>query len=84
MQWRIECPPEYAQEITSHIVCALVGKPIIFSDTMKDLVRRHCPEVYDMVASAGYTLIPDERKEPLLQKTPEFNWHIVKAAPALH
>lgn len=72
----VTIPQELADTISATVVNAVVGKPIYHSDTMKDLVNRHCPEVYDMAKQAGCEFVPDDTEEPLLTRPPDLRWEI--------
>lgn len=69
-------PREVADSIRAMVLGAVVGKPIFYSDTMKDLINRHCPEVYDVAEAAGCEFVPDSTEEPLLKRPPDLRWEI--------
>lgn len=60
------------------IMDKLIGKPIYHSDTMKDLIDRNCPEVYEIAKAGGYAFVPDETKEPLLKSPPDLRYDMVR------
>jgi len=78
----IECDGDLLIDISTVVTFALAGKPIFYSDTMADLVDRHCPEVYEMADEAGYRFLPSNDKEELMVTPPEFWFDIIrKTAP---
>lgn len=74
----ISCDQELYIEISTHLQHSLTGHNIFYSDSLKDLVKRHCPELYDIANEAGYIFIPSDDKEELMANPPEFWFDIVE------
>lgn len=64
---RIDCKQSFYQTVMATMVDKLVGKAVTVTDTLKDAIERHCPELFETVSSAGYTLIPDDSVSPIVQ-----------------
>lgn len=77
-------PTELAEAIRLTILDKLIGQKIYYSDTMADLVKRHCPQVFEMAEARGFQFVPNGEKEPLMKMPPDLRWEIVKRADTLH
>jgi hypothetical protein len=51
-----DCPPELRRHVDCILVAGLSRKGIMAGETLRDLVSRHCPEVFEIAAAAGFEL----------------------------
>lgn len=49
-------PPELGRQIDVTLAAGIAQKPFFAGETVKDVVARHCPGIYAIAESAGYTL----------------------------
>ncbi len=80
----IQCDRETFTKIATTLQFAIVGKAIFFSDTLADIVRRHCPEIYQIAEEAGYRFIPSDDKDDLMQVPPNIRFDILRNSAVLN
>jgi hypothetical protein len=47
-------------------------------DSLVELVDRHCPEIYDIAAEAGFRFVPNTNPEFLEQQPPQVWFDVVR------
>jgi hypothetical protein len=60
--------PELVNDIARTIQVAITMKQVFAGETLRDLVERHCPEVYDLARDQGFALdldVPENTHENL-------------------
>lgn len=50
------CPAEVVREINIRLAVSLPRQPILSTETLGDVVKRVCPEVFDLPAAHGFEL----------------------------
>jgi Arc/MetJ family transcription regulator len=78
----IQCDDDLYAEVVAHLQCELVGKAIYYADSLRDLVDRNIPELYELCEEHGYKFIPSDDKEELMQTPPDFWFDIIKIGAA--
>lgn len=73
----IDCDQDLMVRVAIGLQEAIVGKPIFYSDTLVDLVKRHCPHLYEMCEAEGYYFLPSDSKEELMERPPAIWFDIV-------
>jgi hypothetical protein len=73
----IDCDQDLMVEVSIALQESIVGKPIFYSDSLADLVKRHCPHLYDVCEQEGYYFIPSNDKNELMEKPPAIWFDIV-------
>jgi len=76
----IQCDMELLTKLSTRLQFATVGQNVYYSDTLKDLVDRHCPDIYDMAKDAGFKFIPSTNKEDLVSKPPDLRFDVIRVA----
>jgi hypothetical protein len=61
---------------------AITGKTIWYSDNLAYLVKRHCPEIYEIAKEAGFRFLPSKDANELTHKPPHISFDVVRDAPA--
>ena len=74
----IECDQELLLDIAMTLQGALVGKPVMYGDKLHDLIKRHCPELYDQVKDEGFILIPSDNKDDLKKVPPQIWFDVIR------
>jgi hypothetical protein len=73
----IECDQELFTMVATTLQHSITGQPIFYSDTLSDLVKRHCPHLYDICRSEGYSFIPSDNKDELMENPPSVWFDII-------
>lgn len=74
----IECDADLYCEISSTLQFALSGKPVFYTDSLADLVNRHCPELYDLAEENGFRFIPSNDMSELEQTPPDIRFDVIR------
>jgi len=74
----IQCSKEFAQELANKLQFAITGHPIWYSDSLVDLVNRHCPDIYDMAKEAGFRFVPSSDAAELTHKPPRIWFDVIR------
>jgi hypothetical protein len=75
---KVDCDGELYGKIAGSIQNALTGQNIFYSDSLVDLIRRHCPDVYDIAQEAGFVFVPSNDKDDLTKQPPEIWFDVVR------
>ena len=78
----IECDKETLIDIATKLQFAITGKKILFSDSMVDIVKRHCPDIYQFAADRGFRFIPSDDKDELVKRPPNICFDILAMTEA--
>lgn len=54
----IECDPELYTGLCTTLQHAITGKPVYYGDSLKDIVDRHCPVLYELAKDEGFHFVP--------------------------
>lgn len=74
----IECDKELYIKLSTHLQFSITGKPAYYSDSLVDLVRRHCPDIYAMAEEGGFRFIPSSNKDELLQSPIDIRFDVLR------
>ena len=72
----VECDKELYIKLSTHLQFSITGKPVFYSDSLTDLVRRHCPDIYAMAEDEGFSFSPSDSKDELLQSPPDIRFDV--------
>lgn len=78
IQATIQCDKVLYDRIATHLHLSISGKPVFYTDSLTDLVRRHCPDIYEMAAEAGFKFLPSTDPKQLEQRPPDLRFAIVR------
>jgi hypothetical protein len=76
----IQCDKELLMRLSTTLQFAITGKPVWYSDNLADLVKRHCPEIYDIAKEAGFRFIPSTDAADLTYKPPRIWFDVIRDA----
>lgn len=76
---RLECSPELYIRICTTLQHALTGQPVYYSDSLVDLVRRHCPEIHDIAAEEGCEVVVNDDQKLMTLEPPDIRFDVIKA-----
>jgi hypothetical protein len=51
-----DCPAEVKRDVDVMLATSLSGKPFFAGETLADVVKRHCPQIFDGPAAHGFEL----------------------------
>jgi hypothetical protein len=74
----IQCDPDLYVKICTTLQHAITGKSVLAGDSLAELVQRHCPELYDIAAEAGFRFEPNTDPEFLEQSPPRVWFDVVR------
>jgi hypothetical protein len=74
----MQCGTELYIELCTALQDAITGKPVFCGDSLADLVRRHCPDIYAMARKGGFKFVPSLEPRDL-ESTPPQIWFDVFA-----
>jgi len=74
----VECDKDLFIEVSTTLQHAITGKPIFYSDSLVDLVNRHCPELYEICSDAGFRFVPSNSKDELMESPPSIWFDIIE------
>lgn len=74
----IECDKELEIKLSMTVQHAITGQTVWYSDSLTDLVNRHCPEVYDIAKEAGFVFIPSSDPSELTYKPPRIWFDVIR------
>jgi hypothetical protein len=77
---KIECSPELYVRICTTLQHAITGKPVFYSDSLVDLVRRHCSEIHDIAAEEGCEVVASNDSRLLTHEPIDIRFDILKVA----
>jgi hypothetical protein len=78
----VDCDQDLFTEVATTLQHAITGKPVFYSDSLVDLVKRHCPQLHDICRAQGYSFIPSNSKDELMEKPPAIWFDIISLVPA--
>lgn len=78
----IECDKELLGKLSTKLQFAITGKTVFFTDSLVDLVKRHCPEIYDMAKEAGFRFVPSSDSSELEQFPPRIWFDVIRDSSA--
>jgi hypothetical protein len=73
----VECDDDLYIEVATTLQHSITGQPIFYSDTLVDMVKRHCPQLYDICRAEGYSFIPSDSKDELMESPPSVWFDII-------
>ena len=74
----IQCDPDLYVKICTTLQHAITGKSVLAGDSLAELVQRHCPELYDIEADAGFRFEPNTDPAFLEQQPPQVWFDVVR------
>jgi hypothetical protein len=74
----IQCDKELYIKIATTLQHAITGKSVLAGDSLVELVDRHCPEIYDIAAEAGFRFEPNTDPAFLEQSPPQVWFDVVR------
>lgn len=74
----IECDPDLYAEIVGCLQNSIAGKTIFYGDSLGDIVRRHCPDVFEMAVRRGFRFVPNPESAWLEQIPVQIWFDIVR------
>jgi hypothetical protein len=77
---KIECSPELYIRICTTLQHAITGQPAYYSDSLVDLIRRHCPEIHEIAAEERCEIVASGDTKLLACHPPEIRFDVLKAA----
>lgn len=75
---RIECDAALNTKLATHLQFAISGKPVFFTDSLADLIARHCPDIYQLALDKGYRFVPSTNPKDLEAKPPRINFDVIR------
>lgn len=73
-----ECGPDLYVRIATRLQHAITGQPVFHSDSLVDLVKRHCPDLYAMAKKEGYRFVPSDDKEAFLKTPIDIRFDVIR------
>lgn len=75
----IECDGELYIKISTDLQHAITGKPVFYSDSLVDLVRRHCPQLYDLAKDNGYQFVPSDDTACFMKQPLDIRFDVIRS-----
>jgi hypothetical protein len=66
----LDCPDEVRRQVDVVLATRLVRKPFYARETLADVVKRHCPDIFDGPAAHGFELrfdMPENTHKALIK-----------------
>ena len=74
----IQCDKDLYIRISTTLQHAITGQLFRSTDSLADLVDRHCPEIYEIAAEAGFRFVPNTDPKFLQQQPTEIWFDVVR------
>lgn len=78
----IECDKDLYIKISTDLQHSITGKPVYLTESLVDLVNKHCPHLYDLAEEKGFKFVPSDDASLFEQHPIDIRFDIIRIAAA--